>query len=167
MTRILYIALFSLILALAGTTDVSAQAWGKGGKNGGSNDTRTLQLVGSPNVRLTLEHGMTNGEAQDQDDTTELVWGKGGSRSKITVSTFSPGQQFDLFVEATSVTNAKQAGRVQLRDGMQDQTLLVDVKKNKIGSARIVYTASSTIEDGSTEYGLSDVHTVTYTVTDM
>ena len=167
MTRSLYIAFFSLILTLAAPPEVCAQAWGKGGKNGGHGGAPTLQLVGSPNVRLTLEPGMLSAEAGDQDDTTELVWGKGRSKSKITVSTFSPGQQFDLFVEALNVKNARNVGRVQLQDGMRDQTLLVNVKKNKIGSARIVYSASSTIEDGSTEYGLSDVHTVTYTVTDM
>lgn len=167
MTRSLYIAFLSLILALVAIPQVSAQAWGKGGRNGGSGDTRTLQLVGSPNVRLSLEPGMSRIEARDQDDTTELAWGKGSSKSKITVSTFSPGQQFDLYVEAINVKNARNVGRVRLKDGMQDQTLLVNVKKNKMGSARIVYSASSTIEDGSTEYGLSDVHTVTYTVTDM
>jgi|GEM_PF-1545293 len=165
MKRIIHISLLTLLIALFGAADASAQKGPKGGDSFSS--ARTLHLSGSPNVQLVLEPSMNGNKAQDQDDTTQLVWGRGDTKSKITVSTFAPGQQYDLYVEATDVDNAKAAGKITLRDGMRDQVLLVNVKKNKIGSARLVYTASASIENGSSESGSSDVHTVTYTVTDM
>ncbi len=165
MKRILNISLLSLLIALIGVADVSAQ--GKGKKGGSWDSNRTLHLSGSPNIQLELEPGLMDSEATDEDGSTQLVWGRGNSKSKITVSTFAPGQQFELEVEATDVDNAKSVGKIKLRDGMQDRNLLVNVKKNKIGSARLVYTASASIENGSSDSGSTDVHTVTYTVTDM
>ncbi len=160
MKRILHIALLTLFLGILAAPEASAQWWG-------GSDNRSLYLWGTPNVQLDVDPTSEGAGAQDEDNSTLLIWGRGRQNSKITVSTFSPGQQFDLFVEATNVSRANATGRIQLRDGMQETTLLTNVRKNNFGSARLVYTASASIENGSTEYGLSDVHTVTYTVTDM
>lgn len=159
MKRLLHISLLALFLGTLVAPQATAQ-W-SGSKN------RSLYLWGSPAVQLEVDPSAMGDDAEDSDQSTFLIWGRGNSHSKITVSTFSPGQQFDLFVEATDVNGAKSTGRIELRDGMQDTTMLTKVNKNKIGSARIVYTASASIENGSSEYGLSDVHTVTYTVTDL
>jgi hypothetical protein len=159
MKRILHISFLTLLLGLLMAPESSAQRRDSG--------SRSLYLWGSPNVQLEIDPTAQGSEAQDEDDSTYLIWGRGSSQSKITVSTFSPGQQFDLFVEATGVSQAKSTGRIQLRDGMQETTLLTKVKKDKYGSARLVYTASASIESGSSEYGMGDVHTITYTVTDL
>ena len=112
---------------------MSAMAQGKSGANTWD-DARTMQLVGSPNVQLTVQaSGFSSDSAEDSDDSTALMWSQGSSRSKITVSTFSPSQKFDLFVEAEGVDNAQSAGRIQLVDGMSDTNLIVNVKKNKSG----------------------------------
>lgn len=161
MKRLLHI---SLLLLLAPT---AALGQGKGFEKA-SKESRSMHLVGSPNLQLTLSaSGLGDDDATDSDDSTVLLWSEGDSRSKITVSTFSPGQQFDLYVEAEDVDNARGAGRIQLVDGMRDTDLVVGMHKNKSGSARIVYTARASVSDGNSQTGFSDVHTVTYTVTDM
>jgi len=116
---------------------------------------------------LDVEVGATTQTAESTDDSTTLFWGRPGTRSKVTVSTFSPGQRFDLFVEAEGVRNGKSNGAVQLVDGMMDTDLIVNIKSRKWGSARLRYTASASVEQGSTSTDFSDVHTVTYTITDQ
>ena len=161
MTRSLYITLLLLLLP----SGVHAQGNARGATDG---DARTMQLIGAPNVQLSIEPTALGSEmTEDSDDSTTLMWSRGQSRSKITVSTFSPGQQFDLYVEAVSVDNGQASGRIKLVDGMADTDLVVRLNKNKSGSARIVYTASASVSDGNSQTGFSDVHTVTYTVTDM
>lgn len=161
MKRLLHI---SFLLLMAPTA-----AFGQGKSfEKGSKESRSIQLVGSPNLQLTLSaSGLGDDNAEDTDDSTVLMWSEGESRSKITVSTFSPGQQFDLYVEADDVDNGRGAGRVKLVDGMRDTDLVVGMNKNKSGSARIVYSARASVSDGNSQSGFSDVHTVTYTVTDM
>lgn len=163
-TQMKRLSLITLLLLLL-PAGVHAQGNSPGAGDG---DARTMQLIGSPSVQLTIEPSAWGSEvAEDSDESTTLMWSRGQSRSKITVSTFSPGQQFDLFVEAVGVDNGQASGRIKLVDGMADTDLVVRLNKNKSGSARIVYTASASVSEGNSQSGFSDVHTVTYTVTDM
>lgn len=161
MKRLFHIALLLLF--------VPATALGQGRSfESGSAVSRSMQLVGSPSLQLSVSaSGFGDEVAEDTDDSTVLIWSEGESRSKITVSTFSPGQQFDLYVEADDVDNGRSTGRIKLVDGMRDTDLVVGMNMNKSGSARIVYRARASVSDGNSQSGFSDVHTVTYTVTDM
>jgi len=165
--RTLHITFLLTAIAILGASASSAQKKPGNGNSASQSAQREIHLSGSPMIGLTLNPSLVESVTTDQDDTTLLTWGEGNGRSKITVSTFSPGQQYDLVVEATEVDNARASGPITLIDGMQDRDLIVNVHKNKIGSARLVYTASTTIENGNSDTGSSDVHTVTYTVTDM
>ena len=127
-----------------------------------------LRLVGSPAIQLNVvPSGLSSSTAQDKDSSTRLLWGKRKRRSKVTVSTFSPGQKFDLEIRAMRIKNGKAAPRIRLVDGMMDTDLIVNINKQKSGSARIQYVAKVSLEQGNTETEFADIHTVTFTITDQ
>ncbi len=127
-----------------------------------------LHLVGSPAIQLNVvPQGLASDVAEDRNNSTRLMWGKRKRRSKVTVSTFSPGQKFDLEIEARRTKNGKSTGSIKLVDGMMDTDLIVNINKKKSGSARIRYVAKAGIEQGNTETEFADVHTVTFTITDQ
>lgn len=153
MKTLLYISLISLLGLLTSNLDAQAQ-------------NASLILVGSPAVQLNaLVSGFDSAVATDENDSTLLVWSKTKNKSKVTVSTFSPGQKFDLFVEATKTRSGKSTGRIKLVDGMMDTDLVVNIKKKKAGYAHIRYVTQVRIEQGNTESDFADVHTVTFTIT--
>ena len=150
-----------LLLLLVSTTALDSQAQ-KDCDNSG------LYLMGAPQVELQVTpKTWGSGPSSDSDDSTNLIWSNAKNKSKVTVSTFSPDQQFGLFVEAVDVDNARSGGTIRLIDGMMDTDLIVNIKNKESGSARLVYTAEATIDQGSSDDGYSDVHTVTYTLTDQ
>jgi len=127
-----------------------------------------LSLVGAPNVRLDARlSGTGDVAAVDEDDSTQLTWKGAKRRSKVTVSTFSPGQRFDLFVEATEARNGVASGQIQLRDGMMPTDLIVNISRKKKGTSRIRYLAQASIEQGHTSMDVSDIHHISFTMTDQ
>ena len=61
----------------------------------------------------------------------------------------------------------KSVGRVKLVDGMMETNLIVSIKRKKMGSASLRYSVAASLEQGNTDTDLTDVHTVTYTITDQ
>lgn len=155
MKRLPHIAILGLLLFLLTPSCADAQP-------------SSLYLVGAPSVRLNARVGaIATATAKDSDDTTSLVWNGQEHKSKVTVSTFSPGQKFDLYVEAIRCRNGKSAGPIKLVDGMMAANLIVNIRQKKKGSAIIRYSVEARLEQGNTDTDLTDVHTVTYTITDQ
>lgn len=158
MKKTLSIALLTMFLGLISAVtvhEVSAQ------KN-------ALYLVNFGTVNLDLSRTTAAGNlVPDEDSNTRLVWTEPSYRSKVTVSTFAPDQKFILTAEATRVKNGKSVGAVRLVDGMLDTDLIINIKKKKSGWARISYRAESSIQDGNSMDDGMDVHTVTFTLTEI
>jgi len=127
-----------------------------------------LNILGSPAIRLNPSFSSSLDDvARDSDDTTILRWGGGHAKSKISVSTFCPGQKFTLFVKASNLSRGTASGRRELRDGMSDVDLIYNISKGKKGTASLVYETEVRLEAGSTETDFADIHSVTYTFTDQ
>lgn len=128
----------------------------------------SIQIIGPPAVRLDPSWSFGNKEkATASDDSSTLQWEGGDQWAKISVSTFCPGQRYTLTVEARSAVNGDSEGAVNLVDGMRDTDLVVRVKKRKHGSAQLVYATEVLFEQGSTESSQSDIHSVTYTISEQ
>ena len=133
-----------------------------------SSSSAKLFLSGAPNVRLDLRvDSFGDGVAVAENDDTLLTWTKAKKKAKITVSTFCPGQRFDLSVQALRLKNGKGAGTIALVDGMNDMDLIVGIKGKKTGSATIMYQTQVSIEEGHSEDDFGDTHTVSFTMTNQ
>ncbi|NQV71836.1 hypothetical protein HQ496_01840 [bacterium] len=127
-----------------------------------------LTIFGAPSIRLTpVFHSLSESVATAEDESSIISWGRTSSKSKVTVTTFSPGQRFALFVEAKNATNGKSKGRIGLVDGMKATDFIVNIANKRPGSATLFYLAEVRIEEGSTETEPTDIHSVTYTLTDQ
>ncbi len=127
-----------------------------------------LSLVGAPNIHLDARvSGVFESVAMDDDNSTELKWQGAKRHSKVTVSTFSPGQRFDLIIEATNTKNGVSSGQIQLRDGMMPTDLIVNLRRRKKGHSRIRYLVQASIEQGHTDLDVSDIHHISFTMTDQ
>lgn len=147
-----------LLLALAavpGANSVFAQAQKSG-----------IRLHGPPTVRFDMTPDAT-GTATSENAETRLMWNRPKTRSKITVSTVSPGQSHRLTVEAEDVKSGIATGAVQLVDGMPDTNLIVNLDDKSAGMARIRYIASTGGDQDKPASASSDSHTVIYTITDQ
>jgi hypothetical protein len=128
----------------------------------------SLHLLSFGTVNLDLSRTTAGGDlADDEDSNTMLIWMKPSYKSKVTVSTFAPDQKFVLTIEAKKVKNGKSVGAIRLVDGMLDTDLIVDLKKDRIGRATIRYRAESNIESGNSVDDGMDIHTVTFTLTEI
>ncbi len=153
--HIAIVALFFWLASVGPARDAAAQ------KN-------SLQLVNYGPVTLNLSRMMASGDLEAEDDSkTVLVWSRPMHNSKVTVSTFAPDQKFVLTVEAVKVKGGRAVGAVRLVDGMLDTDLIVGLKRKKHGRARIRYRAESAVEDGNSVDDGLDVHTVTFTLTEI
>jgi hypothetical protein len=139
--------------ALAGDTDshtvtVTVSAINEVGITGG-------------NITLTIN---TATPGQDPDDATDnttcdLSWTTNESTKKITVETDLASPKFELKVVAQNVTGGTAASEVTLSTTAAD---FVTGISTTTGTCDLAYTASADASDGTG----SDVHTVTYTLTD-
>lgn len=128
-------------------------------------EAQRLVLQGPAVVQLDISPDMT-GYGSDEDADTRLRWRQVRNPSKVTVSTFAPGQTVRLTVDPENVVRGTPVGTVMLTDGMPDANLIVNITHRGAGSADLRYTAQIDAEDGLPPGG-TEVHTVTYTITEQ
>ncbi len=127
----------------------------------------SLRIRNAPVVNLELRGAGLDGEILPvSDERTRITWKDSRTDSKITVSTFAPGQRFSLTVEAIQVKNGSSAGRITLEDGMMDKDLIRNIRKHKKGGAKLRYRASARMDQGNSLDAGMDVHTITFTLTE-
>ncbi len=95
------------------------------------------------------------------DESARMNWTKVSTLSKVTVSTYAPGQQYNLLVEAVNPKRATSMGEVQLSDGAPAMDLVRDIQTRGGGHADLRYTTHVTASESHGQ----DVHTITYTLT--
>lgn len=135
----------------------------------GSSDSHTVTVtvtainevaITGGNVTLTINSATAGSEPDAKQDTsTSLAWTSNQSNKKITVATDQAAPAFSLSATAASVTGGTSAGAVVLSTAAAD---FVTGIATTTGSCTLQYDASATAADGSG----SDVHTVTFTLTD-
>ena len=137
---------------------------------GADNDSHTVTVTVSAinelaitggNVTLTINTATAGSEPDDAVDNTtaDLDWTTNEATKKITVATDQAAPTFTLKAVAQSVTGGTAAAEVTLSTTAAD---FVTTISTTTGGCDIQYTASATAAQGTG----SDVHTVTYTLTD-
>ncbi len=120
--------------------------------------SQTLAIHGGLQIELVMDPvyapTASNGSAR-------ISWNKASTRSKLIVSTFAPGQRYDLSVEAENAKRAISTGEVQLSDGAPAMDFLRDVEARRAGHADLRYRTQVTANESTGQ----DVHTITYTLT--
>lgn len=118
--------------------------------------------ISGGNVTLTIDSASSGSDPDDATDSTtaDLSWTTNEASKKITVDTDLVSPTYGLTVEATTVSGGTSAGVVSLSTTAQD---FVTGIATTTGSCDLSYTGSATSGDGTG----SDVHTVTYTITDV
>lgn len=99
------------------------------------------------------------------DSTCSLDWATNQTSKKVTVATTVgvPPQLFGLTVEATGIVGGgASSGVVTLSHGAAAQDLMTGISE-EIGGCTLLYEASAAPDQGTG----TDVHTVTYTLTDV
>ncbi len=111
---------------------------------------------------LTINTATAGSDPDDATDATtcDLNWTTNDVGKKITVATNIAAPAFALKVLAQNVSGGTAAAEVTLSTTATD---FVTGIATTIGTCDLGYTASATAADGSG----SDVHTVTYTLTDV
>jgi hypothetical protein len=141
------------ILAMAANTD---------------NHTVTVQVqaineaaISGGNITLTINTASAGSEPDDAVDNTtcDLAWTTNQATKKITAETDLAAPTFALKVLAQNVTGGTAAAEVTLSTTATD---FVTGVATTTGGCDLQYTASATAAQGTG----SDVHTVTYTLTD-
>ena len=152
---------FALVLALIGDV-TSAAAQELRFESGGGLITLNIvsAVAGSEPVEAT-------------DNSTEIYWDANfGVPAKMTVSTISPGQNFNLFL-LLSVPDQGAAAQgvvqpeVQLLDGMLDTDLMTGIPSTlpgRQGFGILEYRATATVADGTSSELGDDSHIVTITL---
>jgi hypothetical protein len=122
-----------------------------------------LAITGG-NVTLTINTATAGSEPSDAVDNTtaDLDWTTNVASKKITiVSNLASGSQdFTLKAVAQNVTGGTAASEVTVNDSAAD---FVTGISTTTGGCDIQYTGQALIADGTG----SDVHTITYTLTDV
>jgi hypothetical protein len=122
------------------------------------NAINELGLTGG-NITLTISTATAGQEPDPATNTAcTLAWTTNQANRKITVATNLASPTFTLKVLAQSVTGGSAAPEVTLTNTATD--FVTGVAKT-IGGCTLGYTASATAAQGTG----SDVHTVTYTLT--
>lgn len=144
---------------------------------GATNSAHAQELrfnSGGGPINLTILSAIAGSEPVDaSDNSSEIYWDANfGVPAKMTVTTISPGQNFDLFL-LLSVPDQGAAAQgvvqpeVQLIDGMLDTDLMTGIPSSlpgRQGFGILEYRATATVADGtSTELG-DDSHIVTITL---
>lgn len=113
------------------------------------------------NITLTVNTATAGSEPDAATDNTscDLLWTTNETSKKITVATDQGSPTFTLKVVAQNVSGGTAASEVTLSTSAQD---FVTGVGTTTGSCDLSYTVSATASDGTG----SDVHTVTYTLTD-
>jgi len=115
----------------------------------------------SGTLGLTIDSATAGSEPNGAVDNTacDLLWTTNQNSKKITVATNLASPNFTLKVVAQNVSGGTAASEVALGTTAAD---FVTGIAETVGSSDIQYTASATAAQGTG----SDVHTVTYTLTD-
>lgn len=126
-----------------------------------------LRLTGG-DVRLTVSAPLAAGldPRPDTDSGSRLMWlFPPIQQSKIVVRTIAPGQDFQLFVEAVSVSGALAQPEVELINGAPAMDLLRNVSSYTfiVGRATLSYRAEAPASRGNSIARGNDQHTVVYT----
>jgi hypothetical protein len=113
------------------------------------------------NITLTINSASAGSQPTDAVDnsTCDLAWSTNQSSKKITVQSNLGTPTFSLKVVAQNVTGGTAGSEVTVSTSAQD---FVSSISTTVGSCDLQYTASATLGDGTG----SDVHTITYTMTD-
>ena len=119
-----------------------------------------LAITGG-NITLTINTATAGQEPTDAVDNTtcDLDWTTNQANKKVTVATDLGAPTFTLKVVAQNVTGGTAAAEVTLSTTAAD---FVTGIATTTGGCDLQYTASATVSQGTG----SDVHTVTYTLTD-
>ena len=113
------------------------------------------------NPTLTINSATAGSGLDDATDNTsvDLGWSTNEASKKITVATSLGSASFALKVVAQSVSGGTAAAQVTLSTTATD---FVTGIANAAGGCDLSYTASAAASDGTG----SDIHTITYTLTD-
>lgn len=84
-------------------------------------------------------------------------------RRRISISTSSPSQRLLLRAEVLSTPEGVTTGPVTLQSGDADQTVIRDIPANRAFSVTLRYDAE--VPDGLSAGGVTEEHTVTFTIT--
>ncbi|MBL0062064.1 MAG: hypothetical protein IPP40_11460 [bacterium] len=116
--------------------------------------------VAGGNITLTINSATPGSEPNDATDaTTSLDWTTNDTGKKITAATDNAAATFTLKVNATAVTGGTSAGQITLSTTDTDYVTGI---ATTTGGCTSTYTAQATAAQGNG----SDVHVVTFTLTD-
>lgn len=119
-----------------------------------------LAITGG-DITLTINTATAGSEPTDDTDvTTSVAWTTNEASKKITVATDLAAPTFTLTVNATAVTGGTSEGAITLSTTPTDYVTGISTT---VGGCTSTYTASATAAQGAG----SDVHVVTFTLTDV
>lgn len=118
------------------------------------------------NVTLSITTGLAGAEPLAVvNSATSLRYRRLGYVQKVTVQTSCPGQNFNLTVIATSVTDGTPGPEIVLVQGMPAMNFITNIPTGGgFATATLNYTASATFAQGNSAELGNDTHTVTYTI---
>jgi len=124
------------------------------------NTINELSIVGG-NITLTVATATAGSEPDaDTDATTGLLWTSNVSAKKITIQTDLSSPTFTLNAVALGASGGTAASQVTVSTSAQD--FITDVATTT-GACTNQYTGSATAAEGTG----SDIHSVTFTITDI
>ncbi len=149
-----------LIIVILGTASLSTAA-----NNDNHQVTVTVSVINElavtgGDITLSLNTATPGSDPDDDTDaTTGLLWTTNEASKKITAATDNAGATFTLRVTATGVSGGTTSGEITLSTTATDYVTGV---ATTTGGCTSSYRASATAAQGNG----SDVHVVTFTLTD-